>query len=129
MKILLGFVLGVMVLINGCATSSHVISGTPRPPIDPALVRIYTSPPPASEEIAIITVESSGWTTQGEKDRAVTELKQEAASLGANGVVLIGMGTESSGFVGNVNPQTGAMWAGQSSYTTMRAIAVFVRAQ
>ena len=28
MKILLGFVLGVMVLINGCATSSHVISGT-----------------------------------------------------------------------------------------------------
>jgi hypothetical protein len=129
MKILLGVVLGVMVLISGCASSSYVISGTPRSPTDPALVRIYTSPPPASEEIAIITVEGSGWTTQGEKDRAVAELKQKAASLGANGVVLIEMGTESSGFVGNMNPQTGAMWAGQSSYTTMRASAVFVHAQ
>ena len=86
-----------LVVLSGCATSSHVISGTVRPPIDPALVRLYTSPPPKSEAIAILTVESSGWTTQGEKDIAVAKLKEEAASLGANGVLLTGMGTRKFG--------------------------------
>jgi hypothetical protein len=114
-----------LVVLSGCATSSHIISGTVRSPTDPALVKLYTSPPPNSEEIAILTVESSGWTIQGEKDIAVAKLKEEAASLGANGVLLTGMGTESSGVVGNVNPQTGTVWAGQSTYTTMRASAIF----
>jgi hypothetical protein len=118
-----------LVVLSGCATSSHVILGTVRPPIDPALVRLYTSPPPKSEAIAILTVESSSWTTQGEKDIAVAKLKEEAASLGANGVLLTGMGTESSGVVGNVNPQTGAVWMGQSTYTTMRATAILVPAE
>ena len=118
-----------LVVLSGCATSSHIISGTVRSPTDPALVKLYTSPPPNSEEIAILTVESSGWTTQGEKDIAVAKLKEEAASLGANGVLLTGMGTESLGVVGNVNPQTGTVWAGQSTYTTMRAIAIFVHAR
>ncbi len=119
----------VLVLISGCSSSSHILIGTPRAPIDPSQVKLYTSPPPGSEDIAILTVESAGWTSQGEKDRAVAELKQEAALLGANGVVLTGMGTESAGMVGNANPQTGAFMAGQSSYTTMRANAVYVRGQ
>jgi hypothetical protein len=36
------------------------------------------------------------------------------------------MGTESSGAIGNVNAQTGALWIGQSTYTVIRAIAIFV---
>ena len=115
-----------LVVLSSCATfASHIITGTVRPPIDPALVKLYTFPPPKSKAIAILTVESSGWTTQGEKDIAVAKLKEEAASLGANGVLLTGMGIESSGVVGNMNPQTGAIWMGQSTYTTMRATAIF----
>jgi hypothetical protein len=89
-------------------------------------VRLYTSAPRNSEEIAILTVESSGWTTQGEKDRAVARLKRETAALGANGVLMTAMGTESSGAIGNINAQTGALWVGQSTYTAIKAIAIFV---
>lgn len=84
-------------------------------------------PPKNYEEVAILTVESSGWTTQGEKDQAVLKLKQEAASLGANGILLTGLGTASSGMVGSVNPTTGSFFAGESNYTTMQARAIFVR--
>lgn len=112
--------------LGSCATSSHIITGTARPRTDPALVKLYTSAPRNSEEIAILTVESSGWTTQGEKDGAVIRLKQEAAGLGANGVLMTAMGTESSGVIGNVNAGTGALWLGQSTYTAIRAMAIFV---
>lgn len=80
--------------LAGCATS-HVLTGTPRPPIDPAQVRIYHSPPPGGyEEIAILET-SSGAFTYGEQnkiDSVLRKLRQEAASLGANGVLFQGSG-------------------------------------
>jgi uncharacterized protein YbjQ (UPF0145 family) len=116
----------LLALVAACATSSHIITGKVRAPIPSDQVAVYTSAPLGSEEIAILSVESSGWTTQGEKDMAVAKLKKEAASLGANGVLITGMGTESSGVVGNVNPQTGAVALAQSNYTAIRAIAIYV---
>jgi uncharacterized protein YbjQ (UPF0145 family) len=110
----------------GCATSSHIVTGKVRAAISPEQVRIYSSAPLGSEEIAILTVESTGWTNQGEKDIAVAKLKKEAASMGANGVVISGIGTETGGVVGNVNPQTGAIVASQSTYTSIRATAVLI---
>lgn len=110
----------------GCASSSHIVTGVTRSPVSPAQVRVFTTPPKKFQEIAILTVESAGWTSQGETDRAIERLKKEAASLGANGVLLVNRGTGSSGIVGSVNPQTGAIWAGQSTYTTMEARAIFV---
>lgn len=81
-----------MLALAGCATS-HVLTGTPRPAIDPAQVRIYHSPPPGGyEEIARLQTRS-GALTYGEQnkiDSVMRKLRQEAASLGANGVLLQG---------------------------------------
>ncbi|MCK9487987.1 MAG: hypothetical protein M0Q42_01030 [Xanthomonadales bacterium] len=78
--------------LAGCATS-HVLTGTARAPIDPAQVRIYHSPPPGGfEEIAILET-SSGAFTYGEQnkiDSVLRKLREEAASLGANGVLFQG---------------------------------------
>ena len=78
--------------LAGCA-SSHVLTGTPRAPIDPSQVRIYHGPPPGQyEEIAILNT-SSGALTYGEQnkvDSVLRKLRAEAAKLGANGVLFQG---------------------------------------
>lgn len=106
--------LTAVLLLAGCAGASKVMVGQARPPIDPAQVRIYTSVPPGSEEIAQIEANSAiGFGTQGQTDSAVTRLKSEAAALGANGVVLMGVG--SSGSSGGGVSVGGGSW-GSSSY-------------
>jgi hypothetical protein len=108
------FALAVLISLAGCAGASRVMIGQARPPIDPAQVRIYSSVPPGSQEIAQIEASSAiGFGTQGQTDSAVARLKAEAASLGANGVVLIGMG--SSGGSGGGVSVGGGSW-GSSSY-------------
>ena len=107
-------VLTAVLVLSGCAGSSKVMVGQARPPIDPSQVRIYTSVPPGSQEIAQIESSSAiGFGTQGQTDSAVTRLKTEAAALGANGVVLMGVG--SSGASGGGVSVGGGSW-GSSSY-------------
>src|SRR5690606_7693768 len=81
-------------LLAACA-SSHVLTGTPRPPIDPAQVRIYYGPPPGGyEEIARLDVGSGAFTygAQNKSNAVLRNLRKEAARLGANGVLLQGTG-------------------------------------
>lgn len=81
--------------LTGCASSSRVMTGQARPAVDPALVQIYSTPPVGSIEIAQIEATSAaGFGTQGQADAAVARLKREAAALGANGVVLMGVGNQ-----------------------------------
>lgn len=78
--------------LAGCATS-HMLTGTPRAPIDPAQVRIYHGPPPGGyEEIAVLQTRSGALTygQQNKIDSVMRKLREEAASLGANGVLLEG---------------------------------------
>ncbi|HEX7802202.1 MAG TPA: hypothetical protein VF471_05550 [Pseudoxanthomonas sp.] len=83
--------------LSACAGTSKVMLGQARPPVDPAQVRIYTTPPPGSIEIAQLESSSAvGFGTQGQTDAAVARLKREAASLGANGVILMGVGSSGS---------------------------------
>ena len=78
----------------GCASTSKVMLGRARAPIDPAQVQIYSTPPAGSQEIAQLESASAvGFGTQGQTDAAVARLKREAAALGANGVVLVGVGS------------------------------------
>jgi hypothetical protein len=78
--------------------------GNPRPPISPLDVRIYDQPPPRPyEEIARLDTSSQGsfsFTAQGKTDAVIKRLRTEAAKLGANGVLLEGMGDELSGSIG-----------------------------
>ena len=84
------FALAVL-LLGACATTSHVITGKTHPPIEPSQVTVYSAAPPAYEEIAMIdaTSRSSGsFGDQKKMDAVIDRLKKEAASLGANGVLL-----------------------------------------
>ena len=84
-------------LTAGCAGSSKVMLGQARAPIDPAQVQVYRTPPAGSQEIAQLESKSAvGFGTQGQTDAAVARLKREAAALGANGVVLLGVGSSGS---------------------------------
>jgi len=84
----------VIMLLAACA-SSHVLTGTPRPPIDPSQVRIYYGPPPGGyEEIARLDVGSGAFTygATNKSNAVIRNLRKEAARLGANGVLLQGTG-------------------------------------
>ena len=84
-------------LVAGCASSSKVMLGQARAPVDPAQVQVYRTAPAGSQEIAQLESKSAvGFGTQGQTDAAVARLKREAAALGANGIVLIGVGSSGS---------------------------------
>lgn len=89
-------------LVGGCAGTSHVITGKPRDPIDPSQVTIYTTAPAQYEEIAVIDASSQmsfAFGDQNKMNAVMDRLKKEAASLGANGVLLQGTGSQGAGGV------------------------------
>ena len=87
----------VALALTACAGTSKVMLGQARAPVDPSQVRVYTTPPPGSVEIAQLESSSAvGFGTQGQTDAAVARLKREAAALGANGVILMGVGSSGS---------------------------------
>ena len=78
--------------------------GAARPPISPADVKIYSHPPAVFEEIAILnTSKNSAFTTGGQKtvDKVIAGLKEQAAKVGANGVILEGFSDRQTGSVGS----------------------------
>jgi hypothetical protein len=94
---LLGFAL------SGCATAHVIMVGPARPAISADLVRAYTTPPRHFERIAIINSSSGGswaFADRGQTDEAIAKIREEAAKLGANGVLLQAVGTRSSGNLG-----------------------------
>ncbi|HUX72718.1 MAG TPA: hypothetical protein VMV25_02335 [Steroidobacteraceae bacterium] len=100
-----------------CATS-HVMIGRARAPISPDMVQIYFHPPAAKyEEIALLDTSSRGGfaiTAQGKTDVVIKRLKEEAAKLGANGILLQGVGDESAGSIGTGFGQASA--SGNTAY-------------
>ena len=89
--------LGLALAMGGCASTSKVMLGQARAPMDPASVQIYSTPPAGSVEIAQLESSSAvGFGTQGQTDAAIARLKREAAALGANGVILMGVGSGGS---------------------------------
>jgi hypothetical protein len=101
-KIYFGALMLSLGTLSACATS-HVMIGQARPPISPALVQVYFHPPAVKyEEIAMIDTSSRGgfgFTAQGKTDIVINRLKEEAAKLGANGVLLQGMGDQAGGSI------------------------------
>ncbi|KAF1685697.1 hypothetical protein B1992_10890 [Pseudoxanthomonas broegbernensis] len=90
-------VLAAVLALAGCAGISKVMLGPARAPVDPSQVQVYSVPPPGSQDIAQLEASSAvGFGTQGQTDAAVARLKREAAALGANGVVLMGVGSSGS---------------------------------
>ncbi|AIC12616.1 hypothetical protein LZ757_04570 [Xylella fastidiosa subsp. morus] len=100
MPMSLRFVIATLfsLVLVGCASTSKVMLSPARTPIDPALVRIYSNAPANAIEIAQLeSISGSGFGSQAQTDAAIAQLKREAAKLGANGVVLVGVGSQRSG--------------------------------
>ena len=93
----ISFALLCVLLVSGCASTHHVLLGQPRPAISPDLVKVYQVPPKRYEEIARLDSSSAvGFGTQGQTNAAIERLAREAAKLGANGVLLLGVDTTGS---------------------------------
>jgi len=90
--------------LTGCAASQVVLVGRTRPATSPDQVRIYLQPPDAPyEQIANLAASSRGSfaiSAAGKMDKVVERLKSEAAKVGANGILLHGVGDQTSGSVG-----------------------------
>jgi hypothetical protein len=93
----------LVVLLSSCAAESYVLIGTARPAISPDRVTIYLHPPAKYEEIALLDASSRGsaaFTDQQKMNKAIARLKEEAANLGANGILLEAAGDQVAGSVG-----------------------------
>ena len=97
MNLRLAVLLSTVLLLAGCASSSHVMLGQARPPIDPSQVQIFETAPPGSIHIAQLQVTSgTGFGTQGQTDATIARMKRDAAAMGANGIVVMGVGNTAS---------------------------------
>jgi hypothetical protein len=94
----------LLAAVTACATSQVVVVGQTRPAISPDQVQIYLQPPESKyEQIANLSASSGGSmviSAADKMDRVIERLKKEAARLGANGILLHGVGDKAAGSVG-----------------------------
>jgi hypothetical protein len=79
-----------LLFLVGCASGSSIVVGEVRESIDSSDVMQFFEFPENYELIGIVTAPSDAdLTEQGAVDHAVEELKNRAAKLGANGIVIV----------------------------------------
>jgi hypothetical protein len=99
----LGPLLPAILLLCSCGSTHTIMVGQARPAISPDEVHIYYTAPRHYERIAIINSQSGptwAFTDREQVDQAIRKIKEEAAKLGANGILLQAIGTSSSGNLG-----------------------------
>lgn len=110
----------ISLIISSCASGTALVTGTQHPETSPESVVIYTEPPVNYEVVGIVTASSdSGWTDQGRLDYALTELKKQAAKIGANGILLEDVTQTTTGGVysyGMYVPSTSQNLSGKAIY-------------
>jgi hypothetical protein len=102
MTLRLSLCAAALCLLAACSSSSHVTVGKVRPAISPDDVKLYLHPPAKYEEIALLDASSNhswAFSDQGKADKVVERLKEQAAALGANGVLISGVSDQSAGSV------------------------------
>lgn len=90
----------LMAGLGGCAAPQIVLVGPARSPTLPAQVQIYLQPPQVPyREIANLSASSRGSlaiTTAAKMDKVIERLRQAAASVGANGILLQGVSEQTA---------------------------------
>ena len=109
---------------------SHIIIGNARTPTRPADVKIYSTPPAKYDEIALVEGSSEGTfatTNQQKTNQALEYIKEEAAKVGANGVLLSGWGELASGSGAVITPTNSTMGVLiVESHVSLRGKAIYV---
>ncbi len=121
--------------ISGCTTGSAIVTGQERNPIDPATVTLYAEPPAEYEVVGIVeaATDVNFINTKGARERAFkaaqervfAELKEQAASIGANGVIdwEVGEIKEQGSYY---DQNTGISYPKELITKTVRGTAIFV---
>lgn len=137
-RVFMGAIYG---LVAACAASGPVMLGQPRPAITPQDVKVYWTPPQSFEPIADITASAKSAFKPGgtpQMDIVIARLKEEAAKLGANGVIIgdfsdaqtasLGTGVGSQSYSRNTAVGVGVGGSFGIFKKTGRARAIFVPA-
>lgn len=115
-------------IISGCTImdGNSIVTGNTRAPISPSEVRLYRTAPDNFEEIAIVS-SSAGHDFQKSSslmNSAIERTKQEAAKVGANGVILTEIKERDAPTVTTSYGQAFASGTGGSAYATGTATSV-----
>lgn len=79
-----------LLTLISCATGSVIVTGKVRKAIDPSTVILYSQAPANYEIIALVEASSDiELSSQKAQNRAIAEIKKQAAKVGANGVIII----------------------------------------
>lgn len=122
--------LGLAAVLSACGSSSAILIGKARPATSPAAVKLYMQPPAAFERIALLESSSkASWAVsdQGKTDKMIQRLKEEAAKVGANGVLLTAAGSRQEG--GGVfisNGMGGGVFAPPAEHKAGAGVAIYV---
>ncbi len=104
---LISALLGAL-LLTACAGGSVIVTGLPRPALESSAVKIYLAPPAHYTVIGIVDAHSNRGIYDGSQTKmknAIEALKEQAASVGANGVLLTGQ--DQSSWISHVATLTG----------------------
>jgi hypothetical protein len=85
------FAIALLPAVAGCATSSQTLTGSPRAPVSPSDVRVYTQAPQSFQEIAVLSASRKSVSTAGGEraiEKMIESMRSQAAQLGANGLLL-----------------------------------------
>jgi len=136
------FAIALISMLEGCATSSQILTGSPRAPLPPSDVRVYTQAPQSFEEIAVLGGSRKSVSTAGGEraiEKMIETMKSQAAELGANGLLLeelsdsnavaLGTGVGSQTYTHNASINVGVGGSLGVVKKTAKARAIFVAAQ
>src|SRR5262245_59713468 len=97
-------IVAVFLLLGGCAHGSSVVTGIARPAITADQVRLYTAPPAQCEVIGMVQAyRDAGLGDHAKLNGAIGEAKEQAARMGANGILIETLGAQAQGFAGTVS--------------------------
>lgn len=140
--IILLVILLTLAFTAGCTIfkTSNVMIGEKRPPLIANQVKLYTTPPSNYIEIAILSVDAGHdfKPDQTVIDEAIARIKEEAAAIGANGVIITSLAEKGSGSSvgivtgtsitnGNMGTSNGLMVMTGQRFKNISGTAIFVR--
>jgi hypothetical protein len=103
----------IFALLTACSQTSGIVTGSARPTVSPNAVKVYLEAPAEYEVIGLVTGHSfTGWTQQQDLNKAIAKLKEQAAKMGANGVLvdsLTGPRDSSGALILGPNGQSGSI--------------------
>jgi len=116
----------LLILFSNCSSGSAIITGQARPAVNPEEVKIYIEPPPQYEIIGLIEASSEvEFSTQAAQDRVIKELKEQAAKIGANGIISLNIDSQGKPMYGFC---AGAIfYAGQAETKKGKGQAIYVK--